>query len=184
MRNSLELDNLAVFEEVPTCGVITRGGGSMIIRYHESAKNDATCEEPLVSKDKIEAWLRHALAADGIGTAATIDTTSCTRPSSYVLYHAARAHRGFILGQHIVAAIKAACAIARRAYVRYRQHQKTKATRDVLGQLDNRTLRDLGFDRSEIGSIAAELTGEAEYTRVRALPTPAPKQVLFHAISG
>jgi hypothetical protein len=39
---------------------------------------------------------------------------------------------------------------------------------DALQQLDDHTLRDLGFDRNEIRSVAAEVTGEAEYTRVRA----------------
>jgi hypothetical protein len=32
-------------------------------------------------------------------------------------------------------------------------------------------LRDLGFDRSELRSVAAELTGEAEPTRARTLAT-------------
>ena len=36
-----------------------------------------------------------------------------------------------------------------------------------LAKLDELALHDLGFDRSEMRSIAAEVTGEAEYTRMR-----------------
>jgi uncharacterized protein YjiS (DUF1127 family) len=69
----------------------------------------------------------------------------------------------------IMAAIRAVGAIARRAHARHRQRQQARAVYDALRQLDDRTLRDLGFDRSEITSVAAEVTGEAERTRVRAL---------------
>ena len=31
---------------------------------------------------------------------------------------------------------------------------------------DHRMLKDLGLDRSEIGSVAAEMTGDAERTRM------------------
>ena len=113
----------------------------------------------------------HALAANGFGDAATTETASSARPSSYQLHQAARAHRSFTLGEIIVAAIQAAGAIARRAHARHRQRRQARVAYDLLRQLDDRTLRDLGFDRSEIASVAAELTGEAEYTRVRALLT-------------
>jgi uncharacterized protein YjiS (DUF1127 family) len=83
----------------------------------------------------------------------------------------ARAHRSFSLGEIIVAVIQAAGAIARRAHARHRQRRQAWDLYDALQQLDNHTLRDLGFDRSEIRSVAAEVTGEAEYTRVRALLT-------------
>ena len=83
----------------------------------------------------------------------------------------ARAHRSFSLGEIIVAVIQAAGAIARRAHARHRQRRQAMATYDALRQLDDRLLRDLGFDRSEIRSVAAEVTREAEYTRVRGLLT-------------
>ena len=38
---------------------------------------------------------------------------------------------------------------------------------DVLRQIDDRTLRDMGFHRNALRSVAAELSREAECTRVR-----------------
>ena len=95
--------------------------------------------------------MRKSLVANGFGDVATIDT------------------RSFDLGRIIIAAIQAAGATARRAHARHRQRQEAKAIYDALWDLDDRTLRDLGFDRSEITSLAAEVTGRAEPTRVRAL---------------
>jgi len=43
-----------------------------------------------------------------------------------------------------------------------------RATAETLHSLDDRTLCDLGFQRSEIGGIATEIGGHAETTYVRA----------------
>jgi len=61
--------------------------------------------------------------------------------------------------------IQTAGAIARRAYARHRQRRQVMATCDALRRLDDHLLRDLGFDRSEIRSVAAEATRKAAYTR-------------------
>jgi uncharacterized protein YjiS (DUF1127 family) len=58
---------------------------------------------------------------------------------------------------------------ARRALERYRQRRKAWATYEALRHLDDHMLRDLGFDRSEITSVAAEVSGAATRTRVRVL---------------
>jgi uncharacterized protein YjiS (DUF1127 family) len=98
-------------------------------------------------------------------------------PTNYQLHQAACAHRSFTLGEIIVAMIQAAGAIARRAHVRRRQRREARAIYDALRQLDDRTLRDIGFDRSEIRSVAAQMTGEAEPTHVRAL-------LALHSLAG
>jgi uncharacterized protein YjiS (DUF1127 family) len=79
--------------------------------------------------------------------------------------------RSFTLGEIVAAAIQATVAIARRAQARRRQRREARAIYDALYQLDDRTLRDLGFDRCEIRSVAAEVARKAAYTRVRSLPT-------------
>ena len=110
-----------------------------------------------------------SLATHGFGTSANSYTVSSTRLANYQLHRAARAHRSFGLGEIIVAAIQAAGAIVRQAHARHRQRRRAKATYDALQELDDHMLRDLGFDRSELRSVAAEAAGEAERTRVRAL---------------
>ena len=50
------------------------------------------------------------------------------------------------------------------AWHRQRMH---RATVETLSALDDRTLHDLGFHRSEIGAVAAEIGGSAETTYLR-----------------
>ena len=51
-------------------------------------------------------------------------------------------------------------------YARYQRNRQRMAQQRILVGLDDRMLRDLGFDRSEIGSVAAEIVGAAERTRI------------------
>jgi uncharacterized protein YjiS (DUF1127 family) len=171
VRKSTDLDSPAALEEVAPRGVSTCSDTPIVILRRGYAGNDATCEDPAISNDDAEPWAQHALAANGFGDVATTNTASSARLTSYEMHHAARAHRSFTLGEIIVAVIQAAGAIARRAHARHRQRRQAWDLYDALQQLDDHTLRDLGFERSEIRSVAAEVTGEAEYARVRALLT-------------
>jgi uncharacterized protein YjiS (DUF1127 family) len=80
-------------------------------------------------------------------------------------YQAARTRHPFALRTIIVAAIGAVVAFVRRVRAHHQQRQHAGAVYDALRELDDRTLHDLGLDRSEITSIAAEVTGSAEATR-------------------
>jgi uncharacterized protein YjiS (DUF1127 family) len=57
----------------------------------------------------------------------------------------------------------------RRLRQAHRRRADARGLRDALQGLDDRTLRDLGFHRDEISSIAAEATGVAAPSRVRTL---------------
>lgn len=74
---------------------------------------------------------------------------------------------------HIMLAITAAKALRARTISQWfaaqraawKQRAQARATYRALASLDARTLRDLGLDRSELMSIAAELTGTTHRTR-------------------
>lgn len=167
MRTSTEFDSVTAPAEVAPRGASACTDTPVVIVRRTSAGNDAICEDPPKPADDIESWARHALAANGFGDVATTHDAPSAWPTSYELHRAARAQRSYVLGGIILAAFRAVGAFARRAYLRHRQRQEAKATYDALRQLDDRALHDLGFDRSEIRSIAAEAAGEAEYSRMR-----------------
>lgn len=50
---------------------------------------------------------------------------------------------------------------------RQRQNRRLRRQIRALVRLDARTLKDIGIDRSELGSVAAELVGRAEPSRRR-----------------
>lgn len=172
MRKSIELDSVSAVEEVAPRVVIAPSDASLVILRRTAPGNDATYEDPAISDT--EAWARHALAANGFGDGAevgddAIPDAASARPTNYALYHAARTHRSFTLREIIVALMQALAAFARQSLARHRQRRRARSTYDALRQLDDRTLRDLGFDRSEIRSVAAEITRAVERSRVRTL---------------
>ena len=168
MSKAIDSNKLAALEEVAPYNASSRSDTPTIIVGYGPAGNDATCEEPGVSGDDAELWAQRALAANGFGDAGGASAAPAQRRTSYELHQAARAHRSSMLGDIIVAAVRAAGAAARRAFARYQQRRQARAIYDALRQLDDRMLRDLGFDRSEIRSVAAELSGAAESTRLPA----------------
>jgi uncharacterized protein YjiS (DUF1127 family) len=156
--------------EQDTLGGVTHSDTPVFILLRGAAGNDAASGDPATFRDdEIELSAQHA--TDGVGGMATIDTAASAQLTSYELHSAARAHRWLMLGEIVIAAMWAAVAITRRAYARHRKSREAWAVQDALRELDDRTLRDLGFDRREIRSVAAEMTGEAEHARIRALWT-------------
>src|SRR6185295_6947246 len=100
MRNSTQLDSLAALEKIARRGVITFSDTPVILSLR-FADNDASHEDPAISKDKVEPRAQHSFAANGFGDVATTNTASSAWPMSYELHQAARAHRSYVLGQAI-----------------------------------------------------------------------------------
>lgn len=94
---------------------------------------------------------RDRLAAGGAGANAA---PSSGRPPSYQLHLDAHANRSFTLSAIVVAMLEAVWAFARRAYARHKQQRRAARTYQALSGLDDHTLRDLGYDRSELRSVA------------------------------
>jgi uncharacterized protein YjiS (DUF1127 family) len=133
--------------------------------FNERAANDSAWENPASMRDA-DTWARHAAAANGFGDAPIPDTAPFPTPASYDHYRAARAVRSRVLGDMVAGGIQAVRAFARRSRARLRQRMATAATYDRLRELDDRTLRDLGIERGELRSIAAEAAADADRTRV------------------
>ena len=56
-----------------------------------------------------------------------------------------------------------------RMRARWARHRRAADTYAALSTLDTCTLRDIGLHRSELLSVAAEISGEAERTRAARL---------------
>ena len=70
-----------------------------------------------------------------------------------------------------------AVAVLQQFFAAWKRRRLARQTLLALHKLDARTLRDLGFDRSELVSVAAEVSGDAEVTRARLL-TAVPRMTV------
>lgn len=166
MRYSNRLHNLADLDGASR-GPAVRNDTSAVLLRRGSAGNDAACEDPAIVANDLRPWGQDALAANSFGGDATPDSPVPPWLASEQLLEAARAHRSATLVTFIVSAIRTVGVAARRARRRYRQRQEARAIYDTLQQLDDRTLHDMGLERSEISSVASEATGQAAYTRAQ-----------------
>jgi uncharacterized protein YjiS (DUF1127 family) len=113
-----------------------------------------------------EATALRVFAGNGFGDADIGRTEAHLLFSSLELYHAARAHRSYQLREIVKATAQAAGEFLRRVVAEWERRRCAKATYAALRALDPRILRDLGFHRSELLSVAAEVAGVARSTRV------------------
>ncbi len=113
-----------------------------------------------------EATAIRVFAGNGFGDAAIGRTEAHLLLTSLELYHAARAHRSYQLGEIVKATLQAAGEFGRRLVTEWKRRRCAQATYAALRSLDPHILRDLGFHRSELLSVAAEVAGVADSTRV------------------
>jgi len=117
-------------------------------------------------RNESEAKALRVFAGNGFGDAAIGITEQQVLLNSVELERLARAHRSRAIGQILRKAFRAAGGFARRAITQWKHRQYARATYAALQGLDARVLRDLGFHRSELMSIAAEMAGAADSTRL------------------
>jgi uncharacterized protein YjiS (DUF1127 family) len=118
---------------------------------------------------ELDVWARHAFAANGFGDAAVGVPAVGSARSAIELRTAAQLQRSATFWAICVAIGGAIGAALRGLARRWRQWRELRRTYEALAELDARTLKDLGFGDHEAGSIAAELAGRAERTRIQAL---------------
>lgn len=118
-------------------------------------------------RDEAHAQALRTFAGNGFGDAAIGQTESHVLLDSVELYHLARAHRSYYLREIVKAALQAVGDFVRRTVTRWKRQEQARATYLALRALDAHILRDLGFHRSELMSVAAEVTGSADSTRAR-----------------
>src|SRR5215471_17496803 len=178
MSTSTQRDYTASFDETPGFGAVTSTNPLTILPPGPPAGNDSALDDQSVTSDSasaadaIDAWARHAAAANGFGDLPAPSARAANaaprdgRWSGYDWYRSARAARSHALGEALERVAFVCAALVRRLYGRYRRNRQRAAQERTLAGLDDRTLRDMGFHRSEIGSVAAEMVGDAERTRV------------------
>jgi uncharacterized protein YjiS (DUF1127 family) len=118
---------------------------------------------------ELDVWARRTFAANGFGDAAVEVSAVGAARDAMELRTAAHLQRSaafwaicFSIGEAIAEALHG---VARR----WRQKRELRRTYEALSGLDARTLKDIGFGDHEASSIAAELAGRAERTRIQAL---------------
>jgi uncharacterized protein YjiS (DUF1127 family) len=130
-----------------------------------AASNDAAFGREQSTTAELAAWAQRASMANGFA-----ETGLCDAPVSFTVHNQpARASWSASLREILAAMIDALRDQARGWALQSKQYQLQRATYDALGELDARTLHDIGLARSELRSVAVELTGGAEPTRVHAL---------------
>ena len=123
------------------------------------AANRSANDADITSREPNEALALRVLAANGFGDAAIERTGADTHFAAARLHAAARRQRARAIGAAIAGAARSIASPLHQLIADYRRHRDERETHRALTWLDARALRDIGLDRSEIGSIARELAG-------------------------
>jgi uncharacterized protein YjiS (DUF1127 family) len=131
-----------------------------------AAGNDASCGPAPRTAGRFAPPRWEILFESGDGYVASPDEPMFGWSTSYEVFQAARQRRAVVVAAFLRAAARAVRESIRGVWERYQRRQHSRSIYHALHVLDDRTLRDLGFHRCEIGSVAAEAAGEAEHTRM------------------
>lgn len=126
------------------------------IRGDVPAANEDACDD-LPAVDVVEAWASRASGTSGFHDAALALRRAPSRPTAHELHRNARVARSQAVAGIIAIAVESTHNAMSRAFASYRAHRDARETMRALRGLDDRTLHDLGYHRSEIESVAIEL---------------------------
>jgi uncharacterized protein YjiS (DUF1127 family) len=111
-------------------------------------------------------------SARGPGDAALLRTGNFEHLTAVRLNSAARIDRSRLATKLAAAAWRAVVSRIQQLLARAKQRRRARATHLALRNLDARTLRDIGFDRSEILSVATGFPGAADATPAHVVLVP------------
>ena len=140
----------------------------MLARF-TAASNDGAYATDRAAE--LDGWARRAATANGFGDARADAQVMPQGPDAYQLTLEARSERSASLAAILATLAAAVASAVRRLHASWSMARSARATYRALRQLDVRTLHDLGLDRSEMRSVAAEIAGESDRTRIQALRT-------------
>ncbi len=188
VRNTPEVSNTPT----ESFGRIARSTASATPVLLAPASRSAN-ESDIASRELSDARARRALAASGFGDAAFQSTDEVPTqarldahrsasvdapvgetpavPSAMQLEAAARAERSRLLGDIAAQIWRPVAQRLRNLLKQAQQRRDARATYLALRGLDARTLHDIGLHRSEIMSVALELSGAFQATRVQSTRT-------------
>ncbi|MGH6624707.1 MAG: DUF1127 domain-containing protein [Burkholderiaceae bacterium] len=159
LRYSESFGRVARCTPVATPVQLPPGGGSA---------NDAD----ISARGELEAIALRAQAANGFGDAdAALIALPMGRPLDFASGDSPLLYRTAGLRELVADCSKWVVGMTRRLVDAWCRYQLARATYRALRGLDERTLHDIGFHRSEIFSVAAEIGGAVEATRIHALST-------------
>lgn len=120
---------------------------------------------------ELDVWARRTFAANGFGDADLAPPSTAPAERATEVRLTAQEHRSASFRQICVAVGETISDSIWRTFARWREYRALRRTYNALADLDERTLKDIGLGAGEAGSIAAELAGRAEHTRMQALRT-------------
>ena len=122
MHNSTELHQFAA-PDAP----VARGDAPIFFLRREPASNDDVPADPSSSREQVETWMWHAVAANGFG--ATPEVVSLTKPSAWDVQQAARAYRSYALGEIMVALMAHVAEVVREVAARWAKRRRARTSR-------------------------------------------------------
>ena len=136
-----------------------------------STSRNTTTAQTQDDRAALDAYARHAAAANGFGDAGLVRSDAARPAATASRLDNARVVRvdpaRVGVTDTLVAVARAAVRTLRVALVRWRQRRRARMTDEALSGLDDRALRDLGLDRSEISSVATGIGRRGDSTRAR-----------------
>src|SRR5262245_5253665 len=166
VRKSTDVSETAVPDQAAASDTLPRGDARVVFLHRGPAGNDAELIDRARRDRGVEPPLWTSLPPDSLAAEDYLEMVSATKPGATEMHQVARAYRSYAFGEITVAVVTTMIEGLLEMLARWQQYRQAREIRLALAELDDRTLHDLGLYRGEIGSVAAEMTGTAERTRV------------------